>query len=590
MGPSSETRTTKYAQCVELAVVGAGPHALSLMTKILEPRVDPLEEVPCNTSLFKVNGSLVKARFEGEGPARLVSSKDSDLRRFEHDSRANAKGRASILNRCFVADPSGCWMRQWEHQFSALGIPMLRSPITAHPDPIDGDMLRKFADETKRRGADAIEVDLSRTEQYHGPFEAPSTSLFNAFCHSVVARYGLEGRVHGARVSRLVPIPPPLLIDLDGADRQGELSPSCNCGDWRCRDDKPWFELHLDDGTLVLAKNVVVATGSLGRPALPAWAIKARDIYSEFQEAAQTLLHSNDIIARPDEAASTCSICSTSSSLASGQHQAEIKAAVTLPGLHFNPGGNDVLLVVGGGLTAGHLALRALRSHPNVRVVIASRRPIFQRQFDLDLKWMGLQRKTYISRFWSCESMAERRAILKESKNGGSMTPEVLCDLRKYEACGRLEFLQSAEVIGAHWECDTCNWLVSFDVGDERIFNAIWCATGTITDFGTEKLFDDLRQYSAARGENIRVEGGIPCLTEDLRLAENLNVFIMGNAAALRVGPGALNLMGGKAAAGRIAEALHLGLRDSENKWTARDKRQGRRRCSRTLRKIQIRG
>ncbi len=73
-----------------IAIIGAGPHGLTLVTHLLQKRKD-------------------------------------HHRQFQ------------------VIDPSGCWMSQWQRRFHSLEIPYLRSPAVHHPDPYVG-ALRKFAE------------------------------------------------------------------------------------------------------------------------------------------------------------------------------------------------------------------------------------------------------------------------------------------------------------------------------------------------------------------------------------------------------------------------------------------------------------
>ena len=75
---------------IDLAIVGAGPHALTLVTHLLQKK-------------------------------------------------------KSMRGRFIVFDPSGMWMSQWNHQFAALEIPHLRSPAVHHPAP-DPHALRTFAE------------------------------------------------------------------------------------------------------------------------------------------------------------------------------------------------------------------------------------------------------------------------------------------------------------------------------------------------------------------------------------------------------------------------------------------------------------
>jgi cation diffusion facilitator CzcD-associated flavoprotein CzcO len=75
---------------IDLAIVGAGPHALTLVTHLLQKK-------------------------------------------------------KSMRGRFLVFDPTGTWMNRWHHQFAAFEIPHLRSPAVHQPDP-DPHALRTFAE------------------------------------------------------------------------------------------------------------------------------------------------------------------------------------------------------------------------------------------------------------------------------------------------------------------------------------------------------------------------------------------------------------------------------------------------------------
>jgi hypothetical protein len=53
--------------------------------------------------------------------------------------------RAKLRDRIQVFDPSGTWLTQWQQQFAAQEIPELRSPAVHHPDP-NAHALRTFAE------------------------------------------------------------------------------------------------------------------------------------------------------------------------------------------------------------------------------------------------------------------------------------------------------------------------------------------------------------------------------------------------------------------------------------------------------------
>ena len=75
---------------IDLALIGAGPHALTLTAHIL-------------------------------------------------------KKRNRLRNKLLAFDPSGEWLTQWRRQFAALEIGHLRSPAVHHPDPNPYE-LRRFAE------------------------------------------------------------------------------------------------------------------------------------------------------------------------------------------------------------------------------------------------------------------------------------------------------------------------------------------------------------------------------------------------------------------------------------------------------------
>ena len=72
--------------------------------------------------------------------------------------------KESMRNRFVVLDPAGDWLQQWHHQFAAYGIPHLRSPAVHHPDP-DPHALRGFA---RSRSSELFPpYDLPGTRLFH---------------------------------------------------------------------------------------------------------------------------------------------------------------------------------------------------------------------------------------------------------------------------------------------------------------------------------------------------------------------------------------------------------------------------------------
>jgi hypothetical protein len=127
----------------DIAVIGAGPQALTLVTHLLQKHK-------------RMRDRLTAGRSPG----------------FE------------------VLDPSGTWLAQWHRQFAAQEIPYLRSPAVHHPD-CNPHTLLSFAEK--------------RQHELHDPYNRPGTKLFQDFCETVIDRWQLRDRVMRAKVVGLTP-------------------------------------------------------------------------------------------------------------------------------------------------------------------------------------------------------------------------------------------------------------------------------------------------------------------------------------------------------------------------------------------------
>ena len=160
--------------------------------------------------------------------------------------------------------------------------------------------------------------ELTRSKIYRGPYDAPNTEFFNSFCDDLVDRYHLsEASWFTASVQHITPIDP---HELPAAIRPDE--------------HRKLFRVQLDNGRVIHAQRVVLAPGPLNIPRWP-------DFYQNFDDSflsnlpPEKLLHSCDIM-KADR----------------GRFDANFNA--------------KRLLVLGGGLTAGHLMLAALRNNVGI--------------------------------------------------------------------------------------------------------------------------------------------------------------------------------------------------------------------------------
>lgn len=390
---------------IDLAIVGAGPQALTLVTHILQKR-------------------------------------------------------QKFRNRFMVLDPSGTWLEQWRHQFRAQEIPHLRSPAVHHPDP-NPYSLRRFAE--------------NRSMELFPPYDLPGTQLFEDFCAEVVRQWELTDRVYPGKVSQVLPI------------------------QWS---QQPRFQIVLADGSSLIARRVVLATGA-AVPNIPQWVEEIRTPYPP-----SSLCHSQ---------------------------QVDLRLIKALSGEH--------IVIVGGGLTSAHLAMGALKRGAMVTLVV--RRQLRERLFDAEPGWLGPK---YLKDFEAEDCWYRRWKMIKQARDGGSVTPALMLQLRRAARQGKLKILENTDIVGALWEDE--QWRVRLNGELLLMFNRIWLGTGTVFSYHYNNLLADVLQIYPTE-----IINGLPVLDNNLRLPGS-QCFVMGGLAALILGPVARNLSGGRMASDRLVKAI----------------------------------
>jgi len=268
------------------------------------------------------------------------------------------------------------------------------------------------------------------------------------------------------------------------------------------------FRLTLSTGDTVLACRVVLATGG-GQPYLPDWAKQISATHPP-----ERLCHASQI---------------------------------RLPTLSSLAG--EIVLIVGSGLTSGHLAVGAVKR--GAKVMMMARRTFQEKLFDAEVGWLGPK---YLKGFHAEPNMQTRWQMVQQARNGGSLTPAMMTRLRQLQHQGHITFYKRCQVADAQWQGDA--WKVCCDnhsVHDcivHQPIHRVWLATGTTLDIRSHPLLVD-----AWEQHPIATVHGLPVLDEHLRWPDR-ELFLMGPWAALRVGPVARNLFGGKLACDRIVSAL----------------------------------
>jgi hypothetical protein len=276
------------------------------------------------------------------------------------------------------------------------------------------------------------------------------------------------------------------------------------------------FQLVLDTEKTIIARRVVLATGS-GQVQLPDWVERITSDYPP-----DKLCHSQQV----------------------NLHQLNLTG--------------ERILIIGGGLTSGHLAMGAINL--GATVTLMTRKQLQSKIFDADPGWLGPK---YLKDFDAEIDWHTRYHKIQQARNGGSMTPEMMLQLKRAANEGKIMIDECCQVSSAQWrnlwqvscvggnqhQHGDCTWLGNPAVPRHQ-FNRIWLATGTkINASGHPLLKDVLQAYPT------EIVNGLPVLDNYLRLPKS-NFFIMGGLAALQVGPVARNIGGGKMAGRLIVPAI----------------------------------
>ncbi len=191
---SSDAAGSAEPPPLKLAVIGAGPHALSLLCRIIDDAPDLLDE----------------------GERAHIMSK-AGMRAAPHQNvrkalRRRFAGPAALDGGVAVFDQHGGWMEQWSRDFAALEIDHCRSHSDLHPCPNDFQSLRVWAAVHKRQAEiwhmQYLDREESRKAGYTGPYALPGTKLFIDFCASLVTRYTHAGVPCAARRPPRADAPP----------------------------------------------------------------------------------------------------------------------------------------------------------------------------------------------------------------------------------------------------------------------------------------------------------------------------------------------------------------------------------------------
>lgn len=201
------------------------------------------------------------------------------------------------------------------------------------------------------------------------------------------------------------------------------------------------------------------------------------------------------------------------------------------------------IVIVGGGMSAGHLSVGACSRGNHVTLV--TRRNLQVRRYDTHPTWLGPRK---LLPFRAEPDPAVRRRQVDLARGGGSMPHWLARRLRELQEAGRLDHRSRTTVTAVEDHGSTA--LVHLDDGTCRPADEVWLSTGARAEVDTDPLFAALRLDAPTA-----VHDGMPVLAEDLAWP-GTRVHLMGAAASLVLGPTAGNLAAHRKAARRILASI----------------------------------
>lgn len=190
------------------------------------------------------------------------------------------------------------------------------------------------------------------------------------------------------------------------------------------------------------------------------------------------------------------------------------------------------IAVLGGGQTAGQLALGAARR--GAEVILVSRGPRRIADLDVDAGWLMEDR---LMPFRSIESPIRRRRVVELAQRGS-----ITADLDSQLCLERVQRISTAGDLSA-WN-DSNDVIVGF-AGIECRVDQVWSATGSCADLRVDPALALFAEQGAPHVD------GWPVLDKNLDWGNGL--AFVGGLAALTLGPAAGNLGGARAAAEILA-------------------------------------
>lgn len=494
----------------DLVVIGSGPAALSVVTRILESRPAALytEEEHTHLHWLRKNGKddplkktgyqlekkhrnstkdgkrpLLKTRSVGPGNERvLVPQNSTDQRQDEH---CQCDGSIRIL----IIDRLGAWMANWDRLFGIYQIPHLRSPLFFHPAPADLDALVAFAE---RKGRMKVQTDSSSTNDHRHDEKTRSTSRrtsksrvdINQNCPDLIEVPGCVGKeISKHKRKKRAQQPLKRMGDIvNERERRDYFTPSTKLFHDFIREDcvkryeldnegKPWpdakdaFQDNANDQSEP-DKRIQFVRGEVsnldwtnlhisGWEKLQGFSVELKD---GVKIAAKAVVCAGGPGATPGVPDYLTNTMDKGIPVTSGPgwcHSTQLgMQGRTLPPLplqrKIKMRQPSSMVVIGGGLTSAQICDVAIRN--GVEDVTLLMRGYFKiKPFDMDLKWVARYANLEKMRFWQEDDPEKRLQAMYGARNGGSITPRYAKLIKQYQQEGRLKIMTCTKVDKAEW-------------------------------------------------------------------------------------------------------------------------------------------
>uniref|UniRef100_A0A3Q3JS89 Uncharacterized protein n=1 Tax=Monopterus albus TaxID=43700 RepID=A0A3Q3JS89_MONAL len=504
---------------LDVLIIGGGPHALTLASLLSNPHPDP-----------------------DPNPASPLSPSCSDPPRPQLNPETSnnkyctgKKKRRTTNERVVypplslqVVDSYGKWAALWESQFTALNISHLRSHTLVHTDSLNKKALQEFV------------LKCDRSAELHSLPDQVYILDENAFFNDM--RLGKKER---KRLNITSTLKKSLSFSLPGTrlsvdffkDQVGYTTGWLN-GQETEGDRVKYFHVQLQEGNILKARQVVMATGPTRAQManIPSWVKSIGESYPE-----ERLQHTVYLMHH----------------LSSHLPEFSEHSVIFFPGFC-----RQRVMVVGGGLTSAHIVSIALQQGAS-HVTWVMRKHLQLKQFDLgDVESLvgryshvehgiKMDGQAYLRQFYNERSLHKRLVMIGQARKGGAVTPEAYIQLQPFILNGQVNVKTYCQVSQASWCYKSQAWSLSLSTGDHWTGDMIWLATGCKLDVKQDPLLSGVMKDFP-----LQVVDGWPCILESLQWAEGCPLYLMGQYAALQVGPHAVNLAGGQAASMRIAKDI----------------------------------